>query len=558
MPSFPEYLVEQGIISAKELNALRPTSTDRASLVVPALRQSGLIGSSKLAEALAHYHRVALVQPADWPASAVAADLLSTAFLRTNKVYPLAMSQAGVVLAIADPDDTYALRAVRLATGRPVLPRVATLEDIEAALERLAVAQDKLADTASVPAGPAAGQTLTDDVAHLRDLALGTPVVRLLNQLIEDAVAARATDIHIEPYDGRLSVRVRVDGMLRDVRAPPASMGKAVVSRIKMLAGLDIAERRLPQDGRSRVRVDGRQLDLRVATMPTIHGESVAIRILDNVRRTLDLERLGFTEQQRGTLARHLGAPYGMFIVTGPTGSGKTTTLAAALSMLNTTKRKIVTIEDPIEYEIDGVNQTQAKPAIGLDFASALRSFLRHDPDVIMVGEMRDAETALIAVQAALTGHIVLTTLHTNSAIGAIPRLLDLGVDAYLLASSLRCIVGQRLVRLLCPACKVQGETEPVSIGTKGGPGQGVSMRPWHATGCDRCYGTGYADRIAIAEVLDIDDAIRPMIRPGVSTVALEAAARAVGYETMIADGLAKCAAGLTSPAEISRVALEL
>ena len=546
MVGLSEYLIEHQIVSGQELSALAPEMLGDASQLAAGLRKSGLVPSATIAQALAACYGVPLVQPGDWPRAAVGADSLSAAFLRANKVLPLSQSLAGVVVAIADPGDHFAVSAVRLATGRPVIVKVATPEDIDAAIERRIQLQETPADPARATV---AGDAETDDVAHLRDLALGTPVVRQLNQLIEDAVAARATDIHIEPYDGRHSIRIRVDGMLREVRGPPASMNKAIVSRIKLLAGLDIAERRVPQDGRSRVRVDQRHLDLRVATMPTIHGEAVAIRILDNVRRTLDLARLGFSDTQRASLQRHLAAPYGLIIVTGPTGSGKTTTLAAALTILNNSKRKILTIEDPIEYELDGINQTQARPAVGLDFASALRSFLRHDPDVIMVGEMRDSETALIAVQAALTGHVVLTTLHTNSAAGAIPRLLDLGVDAYLLASSLRCVVGQRLVRLLCPACKVYGD---------GRDPDGKNSKIWQAVGCDRCYDTGYSDRIPISEVFEVDEAVRRAIKPGVSSVDLEAIARTSGFETMSADGMAKCARGLTTLEEVRRVTLEL
>jgi general secretion pathway protein E len=380
--------------------------------------------------------------------------------------------------------------------------------------------------------------------------------------MIQDAVHARATDIHIEPFDGRLAVRMRIDGMLHDIEAPPIAMAKAVVSRVKILSALNIAERRLPQDGRARIRVGERRLDLRVATMPTIHGEAVAIRVLDNVRRTLDFDKLGFSARDAGVIRRHLDAPYGLILVTGPTGSGKTTTLATALALLNRGHRKILTIEDPIEYEIDGINQTQAKPEIGLTFATALRSFLRHDPDVMMVGEMRDGETASIGIHAALTGHLVLSTLHTNTAAGAIPRLLDMGLDAFLLASSLRCVVGQRLVRVLCGHCKTAYEAEPdfaILPGHGAAPMPGNSRRLlWQANGCERCFGTGYSDRIVISEVLDANEEIRGLIQPNARPAEIQAAACRHGMTTMVGDGLAKCLQGITTPEEVRRVALDV
>jgi len=400
-----------------------------------------------------------------------------------------------------------------------------------------------------------------DDVQHLKDLALGTPVVHFVNKMFQDAIRSGATDIHIEPFDGHLKLRLRNDGVLRETRAPTPGMGKAIVSRVKILAGLNIAERRLPQDGRTRIRIDGRQHDMRVATIPTIHGEAVAIRLLDNARRALDLKRLGFNERDRDRLGRQIASPHGMIVVTGPTGSGKTTTLATLLSRLNEQERKILTIEDPIEYELDGINQTQAKPAIGLTFAQALRSFLRHDPDVIMVGEMRDGETAGIGVHAALTGHLVLTTLHTNTASGAIPRLLDMGVDGYLLASSLRCVVAQRLARKLCRSCRQPAkEIAPLPANLQKNLESRVncSGQLWQAVGCERCYGSGYADRTVISEVLEINAEIAEMVHRNASVSELEVAARRAGMTTMLEDGFSKCLSGETTVDEVVRIATEL
>ncbi len=334
-------------------------------------------------------------------------------------------------------------------------------------------------------------------------------------------------------------------------------MQRALISRVKILAGLNIAERRLPQDGRARVKVGHLDLDIRVATMPTAHGEAAIMRVLERNQRLLDFSRLGFSDRDRKVLTSHLDSPHGMIIVTGPTGSGKTTTLASALSRLNQPVRKILTIEDPIEYEIQGVNQTQVKPAIGLTFATAMRSFLRQDPDVIMVGEMRDPETAKIGIQASLTGHLVLTTLHTNTAASAITRLLDMGVESFLLASVLRCIVGQRLVRILCPDCRrmaplskqtINSDPRYSAIGFK--PGDLVG----EAVGCERCGNVGYRGRLGAFEILEVNEEIARMIGTMKGDAEIERKAREDGMSTMIEDGVAKCRAGITTVEEILRV----
>ncbi len=448
--SFEEYLLSERLISQSDLDKIGKFRQETGANIFSALRKASGVQSQALVRAVADFHKIPKVEEDQWLKYQPPLGNISYAFLRENKVFPLGEIDDGILLAMEDPSDVQAINAIRIALQREIIPRVASAEDILAAIERAARERGSSTMWQDTAKAASAG----DDVEHLRDMALGAPVVRFVNQMIQQAVHARATDIHIEPFDGRVGIRMRVDGMLRDVTPPPAQMAKAVVSRVKILSGLNIAERRLPQDGRARIRINEHRLDLRIATIPTIHGEAVAIRLLDNVRRMLDFAPLGFGERDEGEIRRHLSAPYGLMLVTGPTGSGKTTTLATALSLLNKSHRKILTIEDPIEYELDGVNQTQAKPSIGLTFADALRSFLRHDPDVLMVGEMRDGETASISIHAALTGHLVLSTLHTNTAAGAIPRLLDMGIDAFLLASSLRCVVGQRLVRVLCPHCK--------------------------------------------------------------------------------------------------------
>ncbi len=557
MEGLERFLLDNGVVSREDVHKAKCLAEGSGAPFIGALRQVTSLDGGDLTETLAGFYDVTKVGAADFPEQLPEAERLTLTFLRAHTILPLSVTDEKIVLAMADPGDGYACDAVKLATGRDVVVRIADSEEIEAALERATRATEASAREAET--APRASDV--DEVQQLKDLALGTPVVRLVNQLFEDAIRTRATDIHIDPFDGHLKVRFRNDGVMRTVSSPPVGMAKAIASRIKILAGLNVAERRLPQDGRMRIRMGGRLLDMRVATMPTIHGESVSIRLLDNVRRALDLDRLGFDGDDQKRLISQIAAPHGMLVVTGPTGSGKTTTLATLLSRLNDDRRNILTIEDPIEYEIDGINQIHAKPSIGLTFATALRSFLRHDPDVIMVGEMRDGETAGIGVHAALTGHLVLTTLHTNTASGAIPRLLDMGVDGYLLASSLRCVVAQRLVRKLCSACKVEHNDMPqlpkkllkVLKGRANG-----HFQLWTSTGCDRCYGTGYADRMVICEVLELNGEIADMVHRNASVSELEEAARRNGMTTMLEDGFSKCLAGETTTDEVLRVALGL
>jgi general secretion pathway protein E len=367
----------------------------------------------------------------------------------------------------------------------------------------------------------------------------------------------RATDIHIEPFRNGLTVRMRVDGLLRAVPTPAGVLPQALISRIKILAGLNIAERRLPQDGAARVRVARAEFDVRVATMPTQHGESAVIRLLPRDRGLLEIGKLGLSAHDEAILRRLLLLPHGMIVVTGPTGSGKTTTLATMMSILNESTRKILTIEDPVEYEIQGVNQSQVRPSIGLTFSNALRAFLRHDPDVIMVGEIRDAETANIAIHAALTGHLVLTTLHTETAAAAVPRLLDLGVEGFLLKSTLRAVIAQRLVRILCDRCRVQRTLSVADLAADpryGMLGFTTGDKVFEPAGCERCGGTGYRGRSGVFECLEMTEPVRKLIGSNTDSSIVEDAATRSGMVTMIEDAVAKCRAGITSAAEVLRV----
>jgi general secretion pathway protein E len=546
------FMLERGLLTSAELGKAEQLCTETGERLVTIVRRLGIVSGTDLARAVAAYYRLPTVREEDWPKASVLGDVLSPRYLREHKVLPLSVDQQRLVLAAADPGHTDAISAIKLAAGRPVELRVAPAEDIDAAIDRF-----QPAEQSPVAEIPPAGEG-DDDVEHLKDLALGAPVVHFVNQLLLDGLHSRATDIHIEPFRGRLSIRLRVDGMLMETRSAPAHMARAIVSRVKILSGLDIAERRLPQDGRVRVKVESRTLDLRIATMPTIHGEAVAIRLLENMQRVLDLPKLGFLGKEEGILRKHLAAPHGLMLVTGPTGSGKTTTLTAALTILHEPHRKILTIEDPIEYQIEGISQTQVKPDIGMGFANALRHFLRHDPDVIMVGEMRDAETAQIAVHAALTGHLVLSTLHTNSAAGAVTRLLDMGVDGYLLASCLTCVIGQRLVRVLCKHCR-EAVVGPLDFPVKLLECEGLQgdVPHWRPCGCHRCNGSGFLGRTSIVEVLETNDEIRRLMRPDVTVWQVEDAALRAGMSTMAMDGLRKCRAGITTADEVRRVTIE-
>jgi general secretion pathway protein E len=509
------------------------------------------LSANEFADEAARFHALDRVSLQDMIAASPLVTSFSQRFLREMVVFPYRSSDGRATLAVADPTDIAAQRAAQIVLGPDVLTRVATSEDIALVLNQR-LDQDDID-----PASGAASLPREDDIESLRDLASGAPVVRAVNDLLEKAVELRASDIHIEPFSTGLVVRMRIDGLLRPVAAPAGVLPQAVISRIKIVANLNIAERRLPQDGAARLRAGRTDVDIRVAIMPTQHGESAVIRILPKDRGLLVAEKLGFSSADDATLRRLLKLPHGMIVITGPTGSGKTTTLATILSVLNEPVRKILTIEDPVEYEIPGVNQSQIKPAIGLTFAAALRSFVRQDPDVIMVGEVRDSETAHVAVHAALTGHLVLTTLHTETAAAAVPRLLDLGVEGYLLRSVLRAVIAQRLVRQLCERCKApRALTEAdlaedprlVTFGFQ--PGE-VLQQP---CGCERCGGTGYRGRLGVFEVLELTNDLRELIGEKTDGLKIDEMAIRAGMTTMLDDGIAKCRAGLTSPAEILRV----
>ena len=550
-------LVERGRLKDNDLaRARRLHEESPDGTLTGLLARLGLVSERDLAEAWAELLGAPLLVAKDAPEMPPAELEISVRFLKQQHVVPLRDGDDGLALAVADPADPYPLQAVRLAAGKPVALRVGLRSEIDDLIERyygsgrsaMGAIVENLDGSANVE----------DDVEHLRDLASEAPVIRLVNLILQRAVEQRASDVHIEPFENRLKVRYRIDGVLHEVEAPPSSSTAAVISRVKIMAKLNIAERRLPQDGRIQLRVQGKELDLRVSTVPTSFGESVVMRILDRESVVFDFSTLGFTERFQSRFVEVLERPHGILLVTGPTGSGKTTTLYTALSKINTPDVKIITVEDPVEYQIEGINQIQVKPQIGLDFAGALRSIVRQDPDVIMIGEMRDLETCRIAIQSALTGHLVLSTLHTNSAAGGITRLLDMGVEDYLLGSTVNGILAQRLVRRLDPETAIPYQPSPEVIAqfelekyTDERP-----IRLWKP-GSSAANPTGYRGRRAIMEFLVMSDPLRRLVMQKADAGEIERQARAEGMQTMYEDGIAKAVAGVTTIEEVLRVTQE-
>lgn len=552
-------LVRTGKLGRADLDRalrLQKGADDRLSLLLVRL---GLVSERDVAETIAAQLSLPLANPRNYPDIPLLDKELSPKFLKHNKVIPLSDSDGEIALAMADPLNTFITDSVRLASGRAVSPWVGVPSELEAAFERLYGSGRTQMDQIVEGLAPS-GETVTaDEVEHLKDLASEAPVIRLVNLMMQRAVEARASDIHIEPFENRLKVRYRIDGVLSEAEAPPSRSAAAVISRIKIMAKLNIAERRLPQDGRIQLKVQGRELDLRVSTVPTLYGESVVMRLLDKGNVVLDFPTLGFDGELRSRFLEMLALPHGILLVTGPTGSGKSTTLYTALNGLNTAERKILTVEDPVEYQLDGINQIQVKPQIDLTFANALRAIVRQDPDVIMIGEMRDLETVRIAIQSALTGHLVLSTLHTNDAPSSITRLLDMGAEDYLITSTVRGVLAQRLVRTLCPACREAYDALPETVDDLKlrELTDAVPVRLYRSAGCERCGQSGYLGRTAILELLIMTDPIRRLILRRADASDIQRAALEQGMRNMYEDGLRKALAGVTTIEEVLRVTQE-
>ena len=555
-----EILIERGKLDPANLErALKLQEGESREKIGVILHRLGMVSGGDLADALSEQLDLPLATAADYPELPLMEERLSSKFLRDSQAVLLREDDDEIAVAIADPTDSYVLAAMRMASGKRVRAYIAAPNEIDAVLERLygggRTSMGAIVDNIS----SREDEDDFGDIAHLKDLASEAPVIRLVNLLLAKALEQRASDIHIEPFENRLVIRYRIDGVLHEVESPPRRLSAAIISRVKIMASLDIAERRLPQDGRIKLRIQGKEIDLRVSTVPTMHGESVVMRILDKGGVPLNFESLGFEGSALAKFLNVLDLPHGILLVTGPTGSGKTTTLYTALDRLNKPDVKIVTVEDPVEYQMQGINQIQVKPQIELTFANALRSIVRQDPDIIMVGEIRDVETVSIAMQSALTGHMVISTVHTNDAPSTISRLLDMGAEDYLLTSTVNGILAQRLVRTLCPKCREPYKALPevvdqMSLKRYVPSGDVMLYKP---VGCGECAGTGYWGRICIIEMMPMTDNLRSLIMRHSTAGDLRAAAIKEGMETMFENGVRKALAGITTLEEVLRVTRE-
>ena len=526
----------------------------------PLLVRLGLISERDLAQAYSRIFALPALLDDDLPEVTVDDCPVSIKFMKEHHVVPLVKETDHLVVAMADPEDAYTLQALEMASGVPLSVKIGTISQVERAFDQLyGDGQTRMDDIVEQIEQDDENNGAAASVERLRDLAGEAPIVRLVNLIIHRAIESRASDIHIEPFENRLKVRYRIDGVLQETEAPPVRSTAAVISRIKIMARLNIAERRLPQDGRIQLHYQGKLIDLRVSAVPTLYGESIVLRILDQEQLNLDFGTLGYDALITAKLAKALSMPHGILLVTGPTGSGKTTTLYAALQSLNTPNRKILTVEDPVEYQLEGINQIQVKPQIGLNFADALRSIVRQDPDVIMIGEMRDLETARIAVQSALTGHLVLSTLHTNDAGSSVTRLLDMGVEDYLLTSTLNGILAQRLVRTLCKDCREAYTPLPALVEELqlDDYTAGSDITLFKACGCPLCTDTGYLGRSAITELMILSESIRRLILSHADAGEIQRTAISAGMDTMQVDGHKKALKGITTIEEVSRLIQE-
>jgi general secretion pathway protein E len=542
-----EMLIEREQITQDDLDRALELQKERGEKIGKILIDLGFVAMRDLLAALSDQLHVPLVTIDGAPAVSPETEKLSARFLRQSRVFPLALRDSTLTLAMADPLDFETIAAVHSSTGLKVETALAVEQEILDAVDRHYGAQAQGASSTTYEADMAEA---SDNLEHLRDMASEAPVIRMLNAMIAQAVEKRASDIHIEPFEKEFRVRYRVDGVLYQQESPPREMKAAIISRVKLMARLNIAERRMPQDGRIKIKTLGRDVDLRVSTLPTLFGESVVMRLLDRSAGDFyDLRKLGFDDHMLARMEHYTSMPHGIFLVTGPTGSGKSTTLYSALKRLNQADKKIITIEDPVEYQMDGINQLHVNPQIELTFAKGLRHIVRQDPDVIMVGEIRDRETADVAIRAALTGHFVFSTLHTNDAPSAVTRLTDMGVENYLISSSLVAVLAQRLVRVICPNCRVPAERHLTP--------EADMIETFRGAGCDRCFGTGFKGRMGIFELMELNEEMRKKIVANDDAVELTKSARRNGMRNLREDGWMKVRNGVTTAREVMRVTQE-
>ncbi len=541
-----EMLIERQLITPDDLEKALEIQKERDDKIGKILIDLGFVATRDVMAALSDQLKVPLVSLDSPPPVTPELEGLSAKFLRQFRCLPVAMRDSTLTLAMADPLDFETLSVVKNVTGMRVQPALAPDQEILDAIDKF-YGESEMPESVSLDETD--GQS-GEDLEQLRDMASEAPVIRLVNAMIAQAVEKRASDIHIEPFEKEFRVRYRIDGVLYSQDPPPREMQAAVISRVKLMAKLNIAERRLPQDGRIKVKTLGREVDLRVSTLPTLYGESVVMRLLDRSQGDFyDLQSLGFDEDMLRRMEHFTSLPHGIFLVTGPTGSGKSTTLYSALKRVNQADKKIITIEDPVEYQMDGINQIHVNTQIGLTFAAGLRHIVRQDPDVIMVGEIRDRETADIAIRSALTGHFVYSTLHTNDAPSAITRLTDMGVENYLITSSLVAVMAQRLVRVICPFCKKSDGTAITPFGEE--------IESFRGAGCERCFHGGYVGRVGIFELMELNEEIRKLIMANADAADITKAARKNGMRNLREDGWAKVAAGVTTVEEVIRVTQE-
>ncbi len=560
-PQFLEFLLDQGVIQKAAFDEAFPTGSLPADFSFEEhFIKSGLLTTDGFRMAAETFYGVKLATEDDFPKEPTLYENLSVQFMKESKFIPGQMDNNTLTVIMADPYDFYVLDAIRLATKKKIQVLIGQESKILEAIERSYGAggssmEKIIEDMDSIPDLQAEGE---ENVDQLRDMASEGPVIRLVNLIITRAIERRASDIHLEPFEDNFRVRYRIDGVLHDVESPPKRLQAAIISRVKIMAKLNIAERRLPQDGRIMLRVKGKEIDFRVSTVPTIHGESIVLRILDKSSIVLDIMKLGFARDTLDVFQGLIQHPHGIILVTGPTGSGKTTTLYCALEKINSPDKKIITVEDPVEYQLKGVNQIQVKPAINLTFANALRSIVRQDPDVILIGEIRDSETAEIAIHSALTGHLVLSTLHTNDAPSAITRLINMGMEDYLLSSTIIGILAQRLVRTACPYCREPSSPDPAVLQEMKmdgvNPGE---IRVFDVKGCPQCGNTGYWGRVGIYELLQVTEDIQKLILEKKDANLIKERARKAGMRTLRQDGWMKVREGITTVSEVLRVSQE-
>ena len=548
-------------ITEKALSEVKANNLHTVGYLGKTLADHGYIHAEVLLETLSSELRLPFIKKEQYPKSGLPVQglTITKTFLREKIVFPLQIKDDTLILAVYDPFDIYTIEDLKVSLGKSIRVVLSSEQDILESIETYYEIEGGSAMNrmvSEIQEDDMHGlDSLDESTEHIRDMASEAPVIKLVNHIISQAIEARASDIHLEPFADELLLRYRIDGILHELEPPPKRLSSAITTRIKIMSKLDISERRLPQDGRIKLKILGKDIDMRVSTLPTLHGESVVMRILDRGNLVLDLSQMGFLEKELKQIQALIKKPYGKFLVTGPTGSGKTTTLYAALSQINTPDKKIITIEDPVEYQMRGINQIHVKAQIGLNFADGLRSIVRQDPDVIMVGEIRDPETANISIQAALTGHLVFSTVHTNDAAGAITRLLDMGIENFLLSSALLGVLAQRLVRVICTKCKEEAPLTPtlrIEIGLL----EKENVKVYHGKGCNACSQTGYRGRCGIYELLVIDDLIRELILKKTTAQAICDKARENGMRTLREDGWDKVVKGVTTVEEILRVTL--